>query len=239
MNAVNRIVIVLLLIGLAIIVPVAVIVPGPVIAGLQSGLAVITDSLMAVALAGDVEQMAFFLMRVVIAALIFLIFLLLILLELRRPRARTVAIQGAEGGAALMADSIASHLAYHVDQIPGVIKVKPRVISKGKSVRVEIYAETGPQVEVPTKAQEVRSVATEVVEQKLGLKLDREVKVTIKAAPYPKGLPPARPAPARQPVRPARVAAPPQAVETTPPATTFPQPVEITPPTEETTADEG
>lgn len=225
MNAVNRIVIVLVLIALAIILPVAIIVPGPVISALQGSLAAITDSLMAVALAGAAEQMAFFLIRVVIAALIFLIFLLLIILELRRPRARTVAIQGAEGQAELMTDSIASHLAYHVDQIPGVIKVKPRVISKGKSVRVEIYTETGPQVEVPVKAQEVRRVVTEVVEQKLGLKLDREVKVTIKPAPYPKGLPPARPAPARQPTQPAPLAAP-------------PQPIEITPPTEGVTAEE-
>jgi len=194
MNTVNRIVVVLLLVALALILPVVVIVPGPAISALQNSLAAITNSLIAIANAGAAEQMAFFLMRVVIAALIFLICLLLIILEIRRPRKRTVAIQGA---------------AYHVDQIPGVIKVKPHVISKGKSVRVEIYAETGPQVEVPTKAQEVRRVVTEVVEQKLGLKLDREVKVIVKPAPYPKGLPPARPTPA---------ATPPQPVEAAPPA---------------------
>ncbi|RLC61557.1 MAG: alkaline shock response membrane anchor protein AmaP [Chloroflexota bacterium] len=209
MNTVNRIVVVLLLVALALILPVVVIVPGPAISALQNSLAAITNSLIAIANAGAAEQMAFFLMRVVIAALIFLICLLLIILEIRRPRKRTVAIQGAEGQAELMVDSIASHLAYHVDQIPGVIKVKPHVISKGKSVRVEIYAETGPQVEVPTKAQEVRRVVTEVVEQKLGLKLDREVKVIVKPAPYPKGLPPARPTPA---------ATPPQPVEAAPPA---------------------
>lgn len=222
MNTLNRIVIIILLIALAIVLPAVIIVPGPVISALQNALVAITDSLMVVARAGAVEQMTFFLLRVVIAALVFLIFLLLIILELRRPSGRTVAIHGAEGQAELMTDSIASHLAYHIDQIPGVIKVKPRVVSKGKSVRVEVYAETGPQVEVPTKAQEVRQVATEVVEQKLGLKLDREVKVTIKAAPYPKGLPPARPAPARQPVQPAPVAVPPQPVEIIPPEEAVP-----------------
>ena len=218
MNTVNRIVVVLFLVALAIILPVVVIIPGPAISALEGGLAAITDSLMAVSRAGATEQMVFFLVRLVIAALIFLICLLLIILEVRRPRKRTVAIQGAEGQAELMVDSITSHLAYHVDQIPGVIKVKPRVVSKGKSVRVEIYAETGPQVEVPVKAQEVRRVATEVVEQKLGLKLNREIKVTIKPAPYPKRLPPARPVPSRQPIRPAPVVTPSPPVEVTPPA---------------------
>jgi uncharacterized alkaline shock family protein YloU len=216
MNTVNRIVVVLFLIALAIILPVVVIIPDPAIDAVQNGLAAITDSLMAVASAGAAEQMAFFLMRLVIAALIFLICLLLILLEIRRPRKRTVAIQGGEGQAELVTDSIVSHLAYHVDQIPGVIKVKPRVIGRGKAVRVEIYAETGPRVEVPAKAEEVRRVVTEVVEQKLGLKLDREVKVTIKAAPYPKGAPPARPAPPTKPAQPAPV--PSQPVETIFPA---------------------
>jgi hypothetical protein len=225
MNAVNRVVIVLLLIALAIILPVVIIVPGPAISALQDNLTAITDSLMAVASAGAAEQMAFFLIRLVIAALIFLIFLLFIILELRRPRSRTVAIQGAEGQAELMTDSISSHLAYHVDQIPGVIKVQPRVISKGKSVRVEIYAETGPQVEVPVKAQEVRRVATEVVEQKLGLKLNREIKVTIKPAPYPKGAPKLHPTLTSRPTPSALAAA-------TPP------PVEVTPPVEEAPADE-
>ena len=222
MNTINRIVVVLLLIALAIALPAVVIVPGPIIGALQRSLMALNDSLVVVAQAGAAEQMAFFLIRLLIAVLIFLIFLLFIILELRRPRARTVAIQGVEGRAELMTDSIAAHLAYHVDQIPGVIKVKPRVISKGKSVRVEIYAETGPHVEVPAKAQEVQQVVTEVVEQKLGLKLDREVKVIIKAAPYPKGLPPVRPAPVKQLEKPG----------------VTPQPVEITPATEEALPEE-
>ncbi|MDY7039947.1 MAG: alkaline shock response membrane anchor protein AmaP [Chloroflexota bacterium] len=227
MNAVNRIVIVLVLIALAIFLPVAIIMPAPTIAALQNSLTAMLDSLTAVARAGEVEQMVFFLVRLVIAALVFLICLLFIFLEVRRPRKRTVAIQGADGKAELLTDSIASHLRYHVDQIPGVIKVKPRVISKGRSVRVEIHAETGPQVEVPAKAQEIRRVATEVAEQKLGLKLAREIKVTIKPAPYPKGRPPARTVPPTRPATPAPTPAP----------APF-QPIEFSPPAEEMPAEE-
>ena len=52
---------------------------------------------------------------------------------------------------------------------------------------MELDLETSPEVDVPTKTEEVCQVTKEAVEDKMGLTL-RKVKVNIKHTPYPTGL---------------------------------------------------
>lgn len=111
-------------------------------------------------------------------------------LEVRRPRARTIKVLKVSGGeAALTVDSIANRLEYNIDQLADVIKVKPSISSGRQGVKVDLELETSPEIEVPMKTEEVQQLTKDIVENRLGLKLD-SVRVVIRHAPYPQGAPP-------------------------------------------------
>lgn len=188
MNVFNRLVTIFLLLVSAIVIPIVVIVPWGVSGLLRQGLDVLDASMDQLGKLGMYEQIAFSIIRIGVSVLAFILCVLLLLLEIRRPRARTVKIEGTGGKAEIVTDSVVSHLEYHIDQLGDVIKVVPNVKSKGKSIEVKLYVETGPDIEVPSKTEEIRRVAKEVVETKLGLRLHKEIEVTIKPAPYPKEL---------------------------------------------------
>jgi uncharacterized alkaline shock family protein YloU len=177
-----------LLLVSAIVIPIVVIVPWGVSGLLRQGLDVLDASMDQLGKLGMYEQIAFSIIRIGVSVLAFILCVLLLLLEIRRPRARTVKIEGTGGKAEIVTESVVSHLEYHIDQLGDVIKVVPNVKSKGKSIEVKLYVETGPDIEVPSKTEEIRRVAKEVVETKLGLRLHKEIEVTIKPAPYPKEL---------------------------------------------------
>jgi uncharacterized alkaline shock family protein YloU len=84
----------------------------------------------------------------------------------------------------LAVESIAQRLEYRVDQLADVVKVRPEVKPRGKSVDVVLHLETSPDIDVPAKTEEVYQVAREVVEERMGLKLGK-IKVNVKHAPYP------------------------------------------------------
>jgi hypothetical protein len=124
--------------------------------------------------------------RVVVGGAIVLLCLILIWLELRRPRRKTIRVQKTTGGEArITIDSIAQRLAYNIDQLPDVIKVTPRITAKSRTMDMELFLETSPDIDVPMKTAEVLQVTKEVVEERMGLKLGK-VQVSIKHAPYPR-----------------------------------------------------
>jgi uncharacterized alkaline shock family protein YloU len=107
-------------------------------------------------------------------------------LEVRRPRARTIKVQKVSGGEAeLTADSIAQRLEFNIDQLADVVKVKPVISSGRRGVRVDLELETSPEIEVPMKTEEVQQLTKDIVENRMGLKLE-SVHVLIRHAPYPK-----------------------------------------------------
>jgi hypothetical protein len=65
-----------------------------------------------------------------------------------------------------------------------VVKVTPKIKPHRKAIDVELNLETAPDIDVPTKTEEVCEVARDVVEGRMGLKL-RKIKVNIRHAPYP------------------------------------------------------
>jgi len=178
MNTFNRVVMILLLIlaiPLLLSVMFAAAFPGPATAALQAQLA----ALGTLTLTGQI-------IVIVVSALLILLCLALLWLELRRPGPGVVKLRQVEGGEAVLAlNSVEQRLAYNIDQLADVIKVMPKVVSKGKTVDVFLNLEATADVDIPTKTEEVVRVTREVVEQRMGLVLGN-VKVNISLAPPPR-----------------------------------------------------
>jgi hypothetical protein len=123
--------------------------------------------------------------RVLIGGAIIVLGLLLLWLELRRPKKRIIRAQKMAGGEANIAvDSIAQRVAWHVDQLPDVVRVTPRISGRSRGVDVDLLLETSPEIDVPMKTEEVMQVTKEVIEERMGLKLGK-VTINIKHTPYP------------------------------------------------------
>lgn len=135
---------------------------------------------------------SYFLYLGVIAVSLFVV-LVVLWLELRRRTRKTVRVfQVSSGEVELSVSSIGQSLEYYVSGLEGVIRVKPRILSKGKAVDVILSVETRPDVDMPSKTNEICQVARDVVEGKLGLQL-RKIRANIKHAPYPRGTKPQEP----------------------------------------------
>jgi len=129
-----------------------------------------------------------------VAAVSLLIALVFLWLELRRRTRKTVRVhQVSSGEVELSVASIGQSLEYFVNGLEGVIRVKPKIVSKGKAVDVILNVETRPDVNVLSKTNEICEVARDVVEGRLGLQL-RKIHANIKHAPYPRGIKPQEPA---------------------------------------------
>jgi len=184
-NAFNRVVVILLLLAIMVLSAIFFIVPmeilGVVIPFLQR---------LQVGLEGWMTGPRVFLRLGGGLVFTFVIWVLcgaLLWLEVRRPRTKTIKVQKVSGGEAeLTTDSIASRLEYNIDQLADVIKVKPTIGSGRKGVIVDLELETSPEIEVPMKTEEIQELTKDIIENRMGLKLDT-VRVVIQHAPYPKG----------------------------------------------------
>jgi len=179
MNTFNRVVVILLLLATIIVMTVVLVVPGPMIEVLQRWLRNLDMNLALVA------QPILLVVGVVLALLVDVVCALLLWLEIKRRRPRAIRVQSISGGRAeLTVDSVARRLEHNIGQLDGVISVKPNVFGRRGGVEVELDLETSPEVDVPTKTEEVCQVTREAVEDKMGLRL-RKVRVNIKYAHYP------------------------------------------------------
>jgi hypothetical protein len=184
MNTFNRIVIILLLLALMIVIPLALILPEQTEAVLRYAADLVQINLLWLSSLSETMQIAIRLALAAIALIVFVIGLLFLVLEIVRLRRRTVRLR--DGSGELLMEGLGGHLVYHIDQLPSVLRVRPTVESKGKSVRVALYVETGPDVSVPEKSAEIQEVARRVIEEQLGLDIKGDIKVTIKPLSYPK-----------------------------------------------------
>jgi len=175
MNLFNKVVTILLFLALMILVPLALILPQPILGGAQQILASVSASI-------TTFQRVIFLL---VGIIVFIICGLVLYLEFRRPSRKRAVLEKTPGGEVEVAlDSIAQRLEYRIDQLADVVRVTPEIKPRRKDIDLELNLETTPDVDVPMKAEEVRQVAREVVEERMGLKL-RKVKVNIRHAPYP------------------------------------------------------
>jgi len=186
-NVFNRLVIILLILVAMLAIPLALIFPEQAENVLRYMADVIQANLAWLSTLPATTQMGVRVLLIVSGGIVFLIGLLFLILEVIRFRRKTVRLKNGSGE--LMMDGIAGHLAYHVDLLADVARVRPEVVSKGKSVEVSLYVETAPEVSIPAKAAEVKEKVRKVVEEQLGLQLKGEVKVVIKPVSYPKPSP--------------------------------------------------
>jgi hypothetical protein len=183
---VNRVVLVVLLLIAMLLCSVLVIVPAPVFAGLSGlfgGLARYFGRF-EVYSAGWAVQLA---LGVFVAVAVSFVLILLIILEVRRPSTRPIRVEKAAGGDVLIdASSVADRLRYEIGQLPGVVRVRPKVRAKRRSVAIELDVETAPGLDVPEKAERIVTATRLIVEEKLGLKLARRPRVRLRSVQYPR-----------------------------------------------------
>jgi len=183
-NAFNRVVVILLLLSVMVVSAILFIVPMQVLEAVVTFLQRLQATLES-SMTGPAA-----LLRIG-GGLVFTFFVwvlcgALLWLEVRRPHTMTIKVQKVSGGEAeLTTDSIASRLEYNIDQLADVNKVKPTISSGRKGVLVDLELETSPEIEVPMKTEEVQQLTKDIIENRMGLKLD-SVRVVIRHAPYPK-----------------------------------------------------
>lgn len=180
MNAFNRLVTILLILAVMISLTVFLIVPKPIMIALKNG----ADNLyQRLDLYNDLILLG---AGVVLTVIIDVIGAFVLFLEIRRPRVKAIKVQKVSGGEAVVAvESIAKRLSYHIDQLEDVISARPNISARGGSIEVDLEVEISPEIDIPMKDEEIRQVATHVVEEQMGLKL-RKIRPSFKDGPYPK-----------------------------------------------------
>ena len=186
MNTVNRIVVVILLLVVMVSCTITLLFPVRALDAVARQPAALADSLR------EFERYSpEWFVRVglggLFAVTLDVILFLLIILELRRPRPKAIRVAQAGGGEVQVSiASIADRLKYEVDQLPDVLRSRPKVSTRRRGVLIELDVETAAGVNVPEKAEQIVETARRVVEERMGLKLARPPRVNLRAVPYPK-----------------------------------------------------
>ncbi len=179
-NAFNRLVVILLLLVTIIVATVFFVVPKPVLTAISAGADNLYEQL------DRFHDLFLLAVGVILAIVLWIVCIVILYLEIRRPRRKAIKVQKITGGDAVVAvASIAKRVTYHVDQLADVIGVKPKISARGGSVDVNMEVEISPEIDIPMKDEEIRQVATQVVEEQMGLKLHK-IRPSFRDAPYPK-----------------------------------------------------
>jgi len=180
MNTINRVVLVVALLGLMVLLTALFILPHIIFTSVGQWMVDVGRYLNSV-------QPAW---RLVLGLLLALIvdagILLLIFLEVRPGARRFIRVQQVtDGMATISTESISQQLAYQLDPIPGVLKVVPRVNAKGDKVRVVVDVEVSAGGDVPDLATELMETVKTVLADGLGLQVYGQPEIRIKVAPSP------------------------------------------------------
>jgi hypothetical protein len=183
MNLFNKIVIILVILAAMVTIPLTLMFPEQAQAVLRGAADIIQENVDWLNTRSEGLQIGWKLLLSAIGMIVFVVGLLLLILEVVRFRRSTVQLK--DGSGELMMSGVAGHVAYYVDLLPGVVRVKPSVRSTGKSVRATLHVEIGPGVGVLEKSNEVKQTAQQVLENELGLQV-KDIKVVIKTVSAPK-----------------------------------------------------
>jgi hypothetical protein len=177
MNIFNRIVVVLHILLLIALLIISVVLPNRVLSRSLSALQQVQTTLQS---SWPTSYIVF------LAAAVLLVFLLIILLwlELRPQASNKVLIRNRDGTQTeLSTASLAESLRRSIDEIQDVFKVKTIVHGKRNGLDILLNLETTPEIDIPSKMQEVSQAARGLVEGKMGLKV-ANIRVQVKHAPY-------------------------------------------------------
>jgi len=181
MNVFNRIVMVLLILGLLVLAVLLLVNPQSV---LQVGADTLTRAQESIVFSDSNWNMYY---RVAVGV-VALVLLILLILEIRRTHKKSVRIKTeGNGKARIGVESLTQSLAYRIDELPGVREAKPRITSRGKDVSVAIDLHTSPTVNVPAVTGDIVKLAHEIIETQLGVKIHGQVEVNVAHEPFPRG----------------------------------------------------
>lgn len=180
MTSFNRIVTTLLLLVLIPIVTIGLIVPREAIEVLGDWLDQLEDRLDSSVSALEL------LVRVVVALLIDALLVLLLYIQVRRPAEYGVPVRKVKSGEAQIAvDSVVAQLVYHIDPLPGVLGVEPKIVRHRGAVEVALEIETVADVNMRANIEEISAVARRVIEQDMGLKLKGKPRLNLRTVAFP------------------------------------------------------
>lgn len=178
MNILNRVLVVLLVL---LLIPVCValfLAPVPVLRTVGTQLQVWADGL---AVQPPILRIA---VGVLFALAWVVVAVLLLVLELRRPSPRTARVGKVGGGEVEVSlRSIAERIAYDVDQLPGVLRTRPKVSVRRGRVVAEVEVDMAGDFEIPARAADVVEVVRRSVEERVGVQLAQPPKVHLRATP--------------------------------------------------------
>ncbi|MBN1178727.1 MAG: alkaline shock response membrane anchor protein AmaP [Anaerolineae bacterium] len=125
-----------------------------------------------------------------------LLCLIFLVLQFYRPKPKAVRVDKVGGGEVQVSlKTISDRIAYDIDQLPGVVRVRPKVSAQRGGVAVEVAIETAGKSEVPEQAARIVDMIRESVEERVGVKLSGPPRVKLHAAPVPVVIPTPVPAP--------------------------------------------
>ncbi len=163
MNAVNRVIVIVELVIVLALMPISIV----ALLFFRSNLVDTTGGLMGGANAAFTQTIC-----IGGAAVLFVVAILLLFLELQRgPSHHLRVTQVTDGDVEVTPDAMILRLEQAVMQIADVVRVKPRIaaVGRGNAVDVVVELETGLDVNVPKKTQEVIAVVKQVMEEQMGL----------------------------------------------------------------------
>ncbi len=180
MNVINRILIVLLVLVSVVVCLALSFAPVSILRGAGEQMEALGDLL-------DAQEHWVLIAAGALFALVWLgISVLALILELYRPKAKTVRVEKVGGGEVEVSlKTISDRVTFDVDQLPGVLRVRPRVSVHRGGVVVEVTVDTAGEAEVPEQAAGIVEVVRQAVEKRVGVKLAQPPKVRLHAAPVP------------------------------------------------------
>jgi len=197
-NTFNRIVMILLILVAFLVVTIGLVVPAESLAVIRG---VADNTLYTMNRLRPEFIVSFRALLVLCAVFIDVLLVGLLILEVRGPAKHTLRVQRVGGGEVVVtAESLVERLQYQIDQLADVIGVRAHVAPRGGGVDVQVSLQTGADVNVPEKAEQVLEITRQVVEDQMGLRLARKPRVNVHAMPTP-GVPSRAVTPA-QPFRP-------------------------------------
>ncbi|MCE5259831.1 MAG: alkaline shock response membrane anchor protein AmaP [Chloroflexi bacterium] len=178
MNIFNRVVMIILIIALAALSIFFLVRPMDTLNYAAATVKVLQD---------QIYDNRFFTYLVIGGAIFLFVLLLLFVLEVRRAHFRIARVhtQG-KSDTWLGIQSIAKTLEFHIDELPEVRSVKPKVVSRGKDIEVFVDLDVSPKANIVTLTEQVAQICSNIVETQLGLKIHNKVTIHVSQEPYPR-----------------------------------------------------
>ncbi len=180
MNVVNRILIVAMLLLTIPLCAALLVAPIPVLSAVQDWAAQTLRWLNGIAAPFR------FLAGTVLALVWLVVGALLLWLELRRPPRRMVRVERVDGGKVeISLSAVNDHIAYELEQLPGVLRVRPRSRAVKNAVAVEVEVETASERNIPDQAARILETIQQTLEEKIGVRMAQPPQVRLRSSPAP------------------------------------------------------